>query len=169
MTAMHSTNREETDSWQAHQAFLQSIERFLAELRVCDREVWIGDVCLGSQDEPRISAPLHRDSAALIDSSLRRAEELATNLTKTLRIALQVTSDRMKILEAKGTINRDDLARAVERIEALQALQRELTAATDGAPAWHPVILSRLHEMLERRLAPGNPAIEVRVTTTYVL
>ena len=67
-------------------------------------------------------------------------------------------------------MNEADLARLIDRNQALEGLLEELTnAAADSPLAYHPASLSRWYEILGRSFVPGNPAVEVRVITTYVL
>lgn len=172
VTTMPNPENEKkvTDSWTAHQKFLGAIQRFLAEIKMRDGEVWIGEVCLGSPNQPRVSAPLGRDSAALVEDSVRRAEALVTGITETLQIALRVTGETINILQGSGVVNGSDLAGVIERSKALETLlDRLTTAATDGPLACHPANLRRWFEILDRSIVPGNPAVEVRVVTTYVL
>ena len=82
---MPNTEKNVTDSWRAHEEFLRAIHRFLAEIRMRDGEVWIGEVCFGSPNQPCVRAPLRRDSAALVGHSVDRAEALAADVTKLSR------------------------------------------------------------------------------------
>ena len=90
---MPNTEKKVTDSWTAHEDFLRAIQRFLAEIRMDDGEVWIGEVCFGSPNQPWVRAPLRRDSAALVRDSVNRAEALAADVRKTLQRALQITRE----------------------------------------------------------------------------
>jgi hypothetical protein len=167
---MSNTEKNFTDSWAAHQDFLRAIERFLAEIKMHDGEVWIGEVCFGSPDQPWVRAPLRRHSAALVGKAVDHAEALAANVTETLQRALQTTSDTVAKLQAEGAVDGADLARVIARSQALEGLLEELTRAATLSPlACHPASLSRWYEILRRSFVPGNPAVEVRVVTTYVV
>ena len=73
-------------------------------------------------------------------------------------------------LQAEGAVDEADLARVIDRNQALERLLEELTSAATLSPlACHPASLSRWDEILRRSFVPGNPAVEVRVVTTYVL
>jgi hypothetical protein len=167
---MPNTEKKVTDSWTAHQDFLSAIRRFLAEIRMHDGEVWIGEVCFGFPNQPCLRAPLRSDSAALVGDSVNRAEALAADMTRTLQTALQITRDTVGKLQAEGAVDGADLARVIARNQALEGLQEELTRAATLSPlACHPARLSRWFEILGGSFVPGNPAVEVRVVTTYVL
>jgi len=170
VTRMPETEKKLTDSWRAHEEFLRAIQRYLAEISTRDGDVWIGEVCFGAPNQPWVRAPLRKDSAALVEISVRRAEEVAADVTRTLARALQVTGDTVKQLQAQGVVDAAGLARVIERNQALEGLLEKLTqAATLGPLACHPGRASRWFEILEQGFVPGNPAVEVRVVTTYVL
>ena len=169
-TRMPNSEKQVTDSWIAHEEFLRATKRFLAEIRIDDGEVWIGEVCFGSPNQPGIRSPLRRDSGDLVGRSVNHAEALAADVKETLQRALQITRDRVRKLQADGAVDEADLAGVIDRSQALERLLEELTsAAPPSSLAWHPASLSRWYEILRASFVPGNPAVEVRVVTTYVL
>jgi hypothetical protein len=164
------TEENVTDSWKAHEGFLKAIGRFQGEIRMRDREVWIDELCLGSPDQPWLRAPLRRDAADLIRHSVHHAEELAGGVKGALTNALQITRDMLKELPARGAADEADVARVNERQAGLEELLKDLTMAASHSPLlWHPRTLTRWYEILSESFVPGNPAVEVRVVTTYLL
>ena len=167
---MPGTEHTVTDSWIAHKDFLNSVQRFLDEIRIQEGEVWIGEVCFGTSSQPCVRAPLSRDSAAVVGQAVDSAQALAAAVTETLRRALQITHDTVRKLQSKGVVEEADLARVTDRSQELEGLLERLTSAAIGSPlAYHPANLCRWHEILQGSFVPGNPAVEVRVVTTYVL
>jgi hypothetical protein len=167
---MSDTEKKVTDSLMAHKRFLRAVEQFLAAVRMHDGEVWIGEVCLGSPNEPWVRAPLRCDSAALVDVSVNHAEALAADVTNSLERALQITRDTSRRLQGEGTVPEADLARVNDRNQALERLRDGLAVAAALSPlACHPARLSRWYEILGGSFVPGNPAVEVRVVTTYLV
>jgi hypothetical protein len=76
----------------------------------------------------------------------------------------------MERLKAEGEVDKEGSARLNGRIDALKGLLVELTSAAAHSPiSYHPVTLIRWSQILEQRVVPGNPAVPVRVVTTYVL
>ena len=167
---MPNTEKKVTDSWTAHEKFLRAIQRFMAEIRIDAGEVWIGEVSFGSPDQPCVRAPLSRDSAAVVGHAVDSAQALATAVTETLRRALQITHDTVRTLQSQGVVEGADLARVIDRGQQLEGLLEKLTSAAIASPlACHPASLIGWYEILCGSFVPGNPAVEVRVTTTYVL
>lgn len=114
---MPNTEKQVTHSWRAHQEFMRAIQRFLAEIRMQDDDVWVGDVCFGSPNQPSIRAPLLSDSATLVGDSVHHAEALAADVTGTLGRALQITRDTLQKLQTEGAVDGTDLARVAEGID----------------------------------------------------
>ena len=167
---MPSAGEKVTDSWSTYQDCTRSIQHFLNEIRVKDAEVWLGDVCLGSPDHPFVRAPLQIDSAELVDHSVGRAHALVAAVTESLQSAVKTSRRVMEELGRAGVVDSADLAAVVARTDSLEKLLAELTSAATFSPIkCHPAILIRWREILGPSLVPGDPAVQVRVVTVYVL
>lgn len=165
---MPKTAEKVTNSWRIYEECLTAIQTFLAEIRIQDGEVWIGEVCIGSPGQPCLRAPLH--SAALISRSVERANAVASSVTRSIRRTIETTREEIERLKAEGEVDREGLERLGARIGSLEGLLAQLTAAAAHSPiAYHPATLIRWSEILEQCLVPGNPAVPVSVVTIYVL
>jgi hypothetical protein len=158
-----------TDSWSAYRECLRNIETFLRDINVRNTEVWLGDVCFGSPDNPGIRLPIRVDSAELVHRSIDHVQGLLAAVNGSLQNTVETSRRVMEELRRKGA-DESDLAAIQARAGALERLRTDLARATTlAAPEYHPTVLVRLREILGQSFVSGDPAVRVTVTTVYML
>ena len=93
-----------TDSWRAYQDCTRSIQHFVNEIAIEDVEVWVGDVCLGTPDHPRVSAPLQIDSGERVHRAVWRAHDLVAVVMESLQIAVKTSRRVIEELGREGVV-----------------------------------------------------------------
>jgi hypothetical protein len=157
-----------TNSWESYRDCLRTVEGFLSEIRIQNDEAWIGEVCFGSPNQPLMRVPL--SLAPRLSHFVEAADAISSRVIQSIRHSIETTRREMEKLKAEGEIDGDDSARLIARVNALEELLAALVDAASHSPiTYHPATLIRWSAILSQRFVPGNPAVPVRVVTTYLL
>jgi hypothetical protein len=170
MTTMPDKQPVVTDSWNSYREFAKCVQDFLREITVRDSEVWLRDVCLGAPDRPWLRAPLQIDSTEIVGRAIDRAQGLIAAVKGSLQGTVESSRRVMEDLLGKKGAHKADLAEIIARINALEQLRTKLAGVASLAPLeYHPAILIHWCEILGQSFVSGDPAVQVEVTTVYVL
>jgi hypothetical protein len=151
---------------------MSCIQEFLRAYRVEGSEVWFGEVCFGSPGNPWLRVPVQEDSAERLHHSIARAERHMFEVLDSLGVSIETSRRVMKELgELGGTVvDNTELAAVVERLKFLQRLLTELSeSAAAHSVKYHPAVLIKWRDILEKNLGSGDPSLRVRVEIVYVL
>lgn len=158
-----------TNSWQAYEAWMQCVTKFLDVIRLRSTDVWVEDsVSLGTASHPWVSAPLEIAQNGGIPRALDLARMVATALLDSLERSIAASEGDLEALR-KARVNQGLLAPLAARTSASRQLMKRLREVVNPVGVLvHPVVLQQWNEILKAHLVAGDPRIAVEVTVVRI-